>query len=66
MTAKRCRICTTNDRHALIEELAADLWETQRHGTLDDWPWSQASPYWQAIFRGFAETAIDLLEGHRH
>jgi hypothetical protein len=58
---RRCRICTANDPEALVERLAADLWETQRHGTLDDRPWEGAGEYWQRIFRAFAETAIKTL-----
>jgi hypothetical protein len=57
----RCRICTSNDREALVEGLAADLWETQRHGTLDDRPCDRAGDYWQRIFRSFAEAAIETL-----
>lgn len=41
---------------------AADLWESRRHGTLDDWPWDQAGSYWQPVFRELAETAIESLE----
>jgi len=36
-----CRLCTANDEEALVESLAADLWESRRHGTLDDYPWNQ-------------------------
>jgi hypothetical protein len=56
-----CRICTANDPEALVEGLAADLWETQRHGTLEDRDWDRAGEYWQRIFRAFAETAIRTL-----
>ncbi len=58
----RCRLYTANDRAALIETVAADLWESRRHGTLDDWPWEQAGRYWQPIYRELAETAIESLE----
>jgi hypothetical protein len=50
-----------NDHDALIEELAEELWESRRHGTLDDWPWAEAGPMWQSTFRGFAATAIEVL-----
>jgi hypothetical protein len=56
-----CRICTANDPEALVERLAANLWETQRHGTLDDRTWDEAGSYWQRIFRAFAEAAIETL-----
>jgi hypothetical protein len=32
----RCRLCTANDREALVEHVAAALWESRRQGTLDD------------------------------
>ena len=57
----RCRICTANDLDALIEELAAELWESRRHGTLDDRGWEDAGDMWQTTFRGFARTAIEVL-----
>ena len=58
----RCRLCTANDREALVEELAQQLWDGQRGGTLDDWPWSETSEYWRTIFRQFARTAIETME----
>ena len=59
----RCRLCTANDREALVEELAAELWDDRRPGSLDDHPWTDASPMWQRTFRGFAERAIELMQG---
>ena len=61
--ATRCRLCTTNDQVQLIEQLAADLWGSRRHGTLDDRPWLKAGDYWQRVFRDFAATALDSLHG---
>lgn len=62
-----CRLCTANDEESLIEGLAADLWESRRHGTLDDRPWSLAGDHWQRIFRDFATTAVESLRAeHRH
>ncbi|CAN5773137.1 hypothetical protein BH11PSE6_BH11PSE6_01650 [soil metagenome] len=61
----RCRICTANDIDAVIEQLAEDLWESRRGGTLDDWPWAETSDHWKRIFREFAETAVHSLQGHR-
>ena len=61
----RCRLCTTNDREALIEELAAEMWGSRRRGTLDDVPLAEAGSHWQRVFREFAETTISMLErGH--
>jgi hypothetical protein len=59
---RRCRLCTANDREDLIEQLAADLWESQRGG-LDDWPWAETSEYWRRTFRQFAEATVRSL-GH--
>ncbi|WCM29174.1 hypothetical protein NDN01_09935 [Sphingomonas sp. QA11] len=61
--ADRCRLCSANDIDAVIEQTAADLWESRRHGTLDDVPWAQAGEYWQRIFRELAETAARSLRG---
>ena len=60
-TLHRCRLCTANDMDAVVEHLAEQLWESRRHGTLDDWPWAQAGDYWQRIFREFATTAVASL-----
>lgn len=64
--AERCRLCTANDREGVIEQLAADLWNSRRHGTLDDRAWPEAGSYWQRIFREFAETAVQSMQGHSH
>lgn len=58
----RCRICTANDREALIDDLARALWDSRRGGTLDDVPLDQAGPHWQRVFQEFAVSAIDLLD----
>lgn len=63
--ANRCRLCTANDREGLVEQLAHDLWESRRHGTLDDVPWATAGDHWHRVFREFAATAIDSLT-HQH
>ncbi len=63
----RCRLCTANDEAALVEQLAKDLWESRRHGTLDDWPWPDAGGYWQTTYRELASTAIESMRaGHSH
>ena len=61
----RCRLCTTNDRPALVEELAAEMWESRRDREIDP-PWSEAGQYWQPAMRQFAEVSLRMLErGHR-
>jgi hypothetical protein len=64
--AERCRLCTANDRDGVIEQLAADLWNSRRHGTLDDHPWEQAGDYWQRMFRELAVTAVGSLAHDEH
>jgi len=59
----RCRLCTANDPDGVIEQLAEDLWESRRYGTLDDWPWADAGDHWQRIFRELATTAVQSLRG---
>lgn len=54
-----CPLCGGGERDpTLVEQVAADLWESRRHGTLCDWPWDEAGEQWQHTYRGFAETAI--------
>lgn len=54
-----CPLCSGEGRDPdLVEQVAADLWESRRHGTLCDWPWDEAGEQWQHTYRGFAETAI--------
>jgi len=60
----RCRLCTSNDRDALLDSVAADLWESRRRGTLDDYPWTECPPYWRTIYLELAATAIESLEHH--
>ena len=60
-----CRLCAANDLDALIEELAGELWESRRHGTLDDCAWNDAGDMWQSTFRDFAQTVVEVL-GARH
>jgi hypothetical protein len=57
----RCRLCTSNDREALIEHVAEHLWESRRNGTLDDRPWALAGEQWSEVMRELAETAITAL-----
>jgi len=56
----RCRICTTNDREALVEELAERMWESRRDHEHEK-PWNETTSYWQEAFRQFAATSIKML-----
>jgi hypothetical protein len=60
----RCRLCTTNDRRGLIEEMATDMWAQRRWVEVEQ-PWEAAGEYWQSAMRQFAEAALRTLEqGH--
>lgn len=62
-----CRICTSNDHDGLIEQLAEEIWNTQRSADpADEWePWERASPYWQMTFRDHARGVLKVaLRGH--
>ena len=65
-TDTRCRLCTANDIDGIIEDVAAELWESRRHGTLDDRPWPDAGAMWQTVFRDFAATAVNVIGARRH
>ena len=54
----RCRLCSTNDQDALIEELAAELWDTIPG---EDRTWAEAGGYWQHAFRQHAAAAVRIL-----
>ena len=60
----RCRICSANDREQLIDDMAREMWDTQRSASPDDeWrPWERAGPYWQGIMRRFAEATLRALQ----
>ncbi|MBV9527892.1 hypothetical protein [Sphingomonas sp.] len=57
----RCRLCTSNDRDALIEELAIEMWESRRDREIDP-PWEGAGDYWQRAMREFAAATVKMLE----
>jgi hypothetical protein len=57
-----CRVCTANDREALVEDLAREFWGKESGGTSDDRPWPNAGAYWQTIYRDFAERALSVIE----
>jgi hypothetical protein len=58
--------CNDQLAEALIEDLAAKFWEGERGGSIDDRPWPGAGPYWQRIYRHFAERALTVMEQGRH
>jgi hypothetical protein len=60
-----CRVCTANDRDALVEELAAEFWKGSCAGPVDGRAWSEAGHYWQPIYRGFADRALHVMERGR-
>jgi len=61
-----CRICTANDRAALVEDVARAMWDTQKSTSpVDEWrPWDQAGPYWHTMMRRFAEATVAALTGY--
>jgi hypothetical protein len=60
----RCRICSANDRQALILDMAIAMWDTQKTtDTHTDWePWEEASPFWQKRMLEFAEGSLRAIE----
>jgi hypothetical protein len=61
--AERCRLCTANDREALVEQLAITLYQSRIDPMVD--PTWDHSGMWQTIMRDFAETSLHILE-HGH
>lgn len=60
----RCRLCTTNDREGLIEQLAEEMWESRLDREMDG-AWAGAGDYWHITMRQFAEAALRMLERER-
>lgn len=58
-----CRLCTANDREALIEELAQGMWKAceSQDDVTDYKEWDAAGIYWQHMFREYAEAFLDVL-----
>lgn len=59
--SSRRRLCTSNDREALAEELAQRMWESRRDAQFDG-DWSKAGPYWQRAMRDYARETLEMLE----
>jgi len=57
----RCRLCTSNDREALILSVAQDMWASVEPHDPDALPWDRAD-YWRPIYLRLAERAVDSLE----
>lgn len=59
--AERCRLCTSNDDEAVIEHVAAYMWESRMDHFEERTPWSEAGGTWQAAFREMAVAARQAL-----
>lgn len=57
----RCRLCTSNDEDAVIEHVAADMWESRMERVEDRTPWKEAGATWQTAFREMAVAAQQAL-----
>jgi hypothetical protein len=54
----RCRLCTSNDREALIDEMAAHAWVCAGYGE----DWGKAPETWRSGFRHHADLMLRALE----
>jgi hypothetical protein len=54
----RCRLCTSNDRDALVDEMAANAWEAARYGE----SWEAVREPWKSAFRHHANLMLQALE----
>ena len=59
--AGRCRLCTSNDDEAVIEHVAAYMWESRMDHFEERTPWNEAGATWQAAFREMAVAARQAL-----
>ncbi len=57
----RCRLSTSNDEDAVIEHVAAYMWESRMERVEDRTPWEQAGATWQTAFREMAVAARQAL-----
>jgi hypothetical protein len=59
--AERCRLCTSNDDDALIDHVAAYMWDSRMERMEDRTPWADAGATWQSAFREMAVAARQAL-----
>lgn len=57
-----CRLCTTNDREALVERVAEKMWDSRMGEFEVATPWDQAGATWQSKFREMAVVAVMAIE----
>lgn len=60
----RCGLCRADDRAALVEGLARDMFESRCDGT-HDYRWNECSGY-SALFRGFTGVVAESIDADRH
>jgi hypothetical protein len=61
--AVRCRLCSTNDRDALVEDVAREVWESGGHSVR----WEDTFPQWHMAYRRHADALLRALErDHDH
>jgi hypothetical protein len=59
--AGRCRLCTSNDEDAVIEHVAAYMWQSRMERVEDRTPWDEAAATWRTAFREMAVAACQAL-----
>lgn len=61
--ADRRRLCTMNDRAALVEEMAGGAWDAARYGQ----SWQDVRDPWRSAFIHHADLMLRVLErDHDH
>jgi len=60
--AGRCRLCTSNDEEAVIEHVAAYMWDSRMERVEDRTPWADAGATWKTAFREMAIAATQALK----
>lgn len=58
--AERCRLCTANDREALVDEIAERMWDSRRDYEFDP-SWPDAGPHWHKVLRALAKRALAVI-----
>lgn len=59
--AVRCRLYTINDEDAVIEHVAAYMWESRMERVEDRIPWEDAGATWKTALREMAVAAEQAL-----